>query len=122
MRIFNWFVHPAQRIFSSDVYYPIEGQITSLATGVIFTRSMRTNEPICLKVWLSCNNELYSTQDEGKCIEYLMEGLNFNRCFAQKVYLGIASVEKPDKRSIRRGRLIEKPKRNALKPGVQYAL
>lgn len=122
MHIFNWFVHPAQRIFSSDVYYPIEGQITSLATGVIFTRSMRTNEPICLKVWLSCNNELYSTQDEEKCIEYLMEGLNFNRRFAQKVYLGIASVEKPNKRSIRRGRLIEKPKRNALKPGVQYAL
>jgi len=122
MRIFNWFVHLTQRIFSSDVYYPIEGQITSLATGVIFTRSMRTNEPICLKVWLPCNNELYSTNNEEKCIEYLIEGLNFNKRFAPRVYLGIASAEKPNKKSIRRGRLIERPKRKALKPGTQYAL
>src|SRR5712692_8175602 len=67
-----------QRFHLTSLIYTIEEQIFSTATRIIFTRSKRTDLPICLKVWQKCNNELYDTEDATKCIDYLLEGLKFN--------------------------------------------
>ncbi len=100
----------------------IEGQAVTPATKVIFTRTMFTSRPLCLKMWLPCNNGVYNTEDEPSRWEYLLEGLEYNRRFARKIYLGIAPVEQESKDTIRRGRLIKHPQKSELKPGVQYAL
>lgn len=100
----------------------IEGQATSPATKVIFTRTMFTSRPMCLKMWLPCNNGIYNTEDEPSRWKYLLEGLEYNRHFARKVYLGVAPVEQESEDTIRCGRLIKHPKKSELKPGVQYAL
>lgn len=110
-----------KRIILSEVSYPIKGQIVSPATRVIYTHSMRTHRQICLKVWVPCKNEVYDTKDMTRCTSYLVEGLEFNRRFAQNVYLGIAPV-KLDKNTVQRGRLIRNPKKHKLKPGELYAL
>jgi aminoglycoside phosphotransferase family enzyme len=94
----------------------------SPATKVIFTRTMFTSRPLCLKMWLPCNNGIYNTEDEPSRWEYLLKGLEYNRRFARKIYLGIAPVEQESKDTIRRGRLIKHPQKSELKPGVQYAL
>jgi len=73
-------------------------------------------------MWLPCNNGVYNTEDEPSRWEYLLEGLEYNRRFARKIYLGIAPVEQESKDTIRRGRLIKHPQKSELKPGVQYAL
>lgn len=111
-----------KRLFLVPHSHLIEGQVVSPATRVIFTRNMSTSRPVCLKMWLPCNNGVYNTEDETSCWEYLLEGLEFNRRFARKVYLGIASVEQVNEDRIRRGRLIKRPQKSELKPGVQYAL
>jgi len=94
----------------------------SPATKVIFIRTMFTGRQGCLKMWLPCNNGVYNTEDESTRWGYLLEGLEYNRRFARKVYLGIAAVEQVSKDTIRRGRLIRHPQKSELKPGVQYAL
>src|SRR5260221_3207524 len=111
-----------KRFFLFPHSHRIEGQAVSPATKVIFTRTMFTSRPLCLKMWLPCNNGVYNTKDEPSRWEYLLEGLEYNRRFARKVYLGIASVEQESKDTIRRGRLIMHPQKSELKPGVQYAL
>jgi len=67
--------------------------------------------------------------------DYLIDGLAFNRRFAQferpgfnwrfakNVYLGIAPVTlSKDTKKIRRGQLIWTPEKSQLEPGVKYAL
>lgn len=115
LRLLQWF------LFKSS-YYPIEYEIALTTTRVIFTRSKRTTQPICLKLWRRSNDEVCNRalviRDEG----YLLEGFTFNRKFAPDVYLGIALVE-VSKHKIKRGRLIKHPDLNILKkPGVEYAL
>ena len=110
-----------QRIFREFVSYPVEEELVSPATRVVFTHSKRTRQPICLKVWLRCSNELYDTEDIARCTNYMIDGLKFNRKFAQNVYLGIAPVQL-DEHTIRRGWLISEPEKCVLEPGVEYAL
>jgi aminoglycoside phosphotransferase family enzyme len=117
----QYIVEFIQRIFREFVTYPIEEELISPATRVIFTRSKRTHQPICLKVWRRCSNELYDTEDVKRCTSYIVDGLEFNRQFAQNVYIGIAPV-KLSERMVRRGRLIREPEKRRLKPGVEYAL
>jgi aminoglycoside phosphotransferase family enzyme len=115
-----------QRFFLTSLIYTIEEQIFSTATRIIFTRSKRTDLPICLKVWQQCNNELYDTEDAIKCIDYLLEGLKFNRRLAPRVYLGIAQIEISENaqntQDFRRGWLIRHPQKSKLKTGQRYAL
>jgi aminoglycoside phosphotransferase family enzyme len=115
-----------QRFFLNYLIYTIEEQIYSTATRIIFTRSKRTDLPICLKVWQKCNNELYDTEDTTKCIDYLLEGLKFNRCLAPRIYLGIAQIEISENaqntQDFQRGWLIRHPQKSKLMPGQRYAL
>jgi aminoglycoside phosphotransferase family enzyme len=115
-----------KRFSLTSLIYTIEDQIFSPATRIIFTRSKRTDLPICLKVWQRCNNELYDTEDAIKCIDYLLEGLKFNRRLAPRVYLGIAPIEISENaqntQEFRRGWLIRHPKKSKLMTGQRYAL
>jgi aminoglycoside phosphotransferase family enzyme len=115
-----------QRFHLTSLIYTIEEQIFSTATRIIFTRSKRTDLPICLKVWQKCNNELYDTEDATKCIDYLLEGLKFNRCLAPRIYLGIAQIEISENaqntQDFQRGWLIRHPQKSKLMTGQRYAL
>lgn len=115
-----------QRFHLTSLIYTIEEQIFSPASRIIFTRSKRTDLPICLKVWQRCNNQLYDTEDAIKCIDYLLEGLNFNRRLAPSVYLGIAQIEISENaqnmQDFRRGWLIRHPQKSKLTTEQRYAL
>jgi aminoglycoside phosphotransferase family enzyme len=107
-----------------ELFYPIEEEIVSSTTRVIFTRRKQNRQPVCLKLWQFeniCNPKLVIRD-----INYLLEGFEFNRRFAPSVYLGIAPVdieERPSQeKEIRRGKLIEEPQEQDFKSGVQYAI
>src|SRR5216684_1058249 len=106
------------------VIYRIEKELPSPATNIIFAHDAHTNQPVCLKMWLRCNNNVYDTTDVNKCNDYFLEGLPFNRRFAPGVYLGIVPVKYKNnvKKQIRCGRMIKKPERNKLKKDCEYAL
>src|SRR5438270_8314447 len=115
LRLMQWF-------FFKSSYYPIEYEIALTTTRVIFTRSKRTTQPICLKLWQRSDDKVCNDRLVIRDEDYLLEGFAFNRKFAPDVYLGIAPVE-VSKNKIKRGRLIEHPELNTLKkPGVEYAL
>jgi len=115
LRLIQWL------LFKSS-YYPIEYEIALTTTRVLFTRSKRTTQPICLKLWQRSEDEVCKNKLVISNKAYLLEGFAFNRKFAPGVYLGIAPVE-VSKNKIKRGRLIEHPELNTLKkPGVGYAL
>ena len=102
--------------------YPIEEEIVSASTRVIFTRRKNNRQPICLKLWLPEN--IRNTKLMIKSVDYLVEGFEFNHHFAPFTYLGIAPVflkENGDVKKILRGKLIAKPKKQDLKSGVEYA-
>src|SRR6266700_2074508 len=124
-----------QRLGSEEPWYPIEYEIVLTTTRVIFTRSKRTVQPICLKLWQRSDDEVCNDRLVKRDEDYLIDGLVFNRKFAQfegpgfnwrfakNVYLGIAPVTlSKDTKKIRRGRLISMPEKSHLKPGVKYAL
>lgn len=124
-----------QRLCSEEPWYPIEYEIVLTTTRVIFTRSKRTVQPICLKLWQRSDDEVCNDRLVKRDEDYLIDGLVFNRKFAQfegpgynwrfakNVYLGIAPVTlSKDTKKIRRGRLISMPEKSHLKPGVKYAL
>ena len=105
------------------LFYPIEQQIISASTRVIFTRSKHNNQEICLKLWQLYDQKICNEKLVTRNVDYLLEGFEFNRRFALDVYLGIAPITlSNNKRSVLRGRLIEKPEKSNLKPGVEYAL
>lgn len=121
-RLFLNAIPPLARLFLSYLPYTVEAHIFSPATEVIFTRSKRTHQKICLKLWQPWKDELYDTQDIAKCTEYLLEGLVFNRRFAPKVYLGIAPIKPESQGEIKRGQLITHPEKRNLNLTVPYAL
>ncbi len=103
-----------------NLLYPIEDEIVSTTTRVILTRRKQNQQQVCLKLWQQkvCNQELVMRH-----AAYLVEGFEFNRRFAPKVYLGIAPVKlSMDTTKIRRGKLIDKPKKRDLKPEVDYVV
>jgi aminoglycoside phosphotransferase family enzyme len=115
LRLMQWF------LFKSS-YYPIEHEIALTTTRVIFTRSKRTTQTICLKLWQRSDDEVCNDRLVIRDEDYLIEGFAFNRKFAPDVYLGIAPVE-VSKNKIKRGRLIEYPELNTLKKSrAEYAL
>lgn len=103
--------------------YLIEDEIVSTTTWVIFTRRKHINQRICLKPWQLANEQVYNPKFVNRSLEYLLEGLEFNRRFAPGVYLGVAPVE-PSKnpQKIVRRKLITQPDQSKLKQGVEYAL
>lgn len=109
------------RTVQQNVSYSIKDEVKSPATRVIFTHSKWAHEQICLKIWLRWKDELYDTSDITTCAGYMVDGLKFNRRFAQNVYLGIAPVTLSEG-AIQRGRLIAHPEKSTLKEGVEYAL
>ncbi len=124
-----------QRLCSDDPWYPIEYEIILTTTIVIFTRSKRTVQTICLKLWQRSEDEVVNDKLVKRDEDYLLEGLAFNRKFAQfegpgfnwgfakNVYLGIAPVTlSEDTKKIRRGQLIGNPEKSRLVPEVQYVL
>jgi aminoglycoside phosphotransferase family enzyme len=124
-----------QRLCSEEPWYPIEYEIILTTTRVIFTRSMRTGQPICLKLWQRSEDEVCNDKLVKRDEDYLLDGLAFNRKFAQfegprlnrwfikNVYLGIAPVTlSKDTKKIRRGKLIAMPEKSQLKSGAQYVL
>src|SRR2546423_927497 len=124
-----------QRLLSEEPWYPIEDEIVLTTTRVIFTRSKRTVQHICLKIWQRSEDEVCNNKLVKRNEDYLLDGLAFNRKlaqfegpgfswgFAKNVYLGIAPITlSEDTKKIRRGHLIAKPEKSQLKPDVKYAL
>lgn len=99
-------------------------RIKSLATQVIFVHVDEIAQPLCLKLWKPCHNDLYDTNSLEKCAEYLLEGLEFNRRFAPNVYLGLAPVIEFNEEAgnICLGKLVENPEWSNLETKVPYAL
>lgn len=104
----------AQRYYSDSPYYPFEDEIVLTTTRVIFTRSKRSNWPICLKLWQRTEDEVCDDRLIVRSDDYLLEGLVFNRKFAPGVYLGIASVIIHDDKKIQRGPLVKNPRKEQL--------
>ena len=125
-----YLLYGIQQIFPERFYprflyprYPIEDEILSTSTRVIFTRSKHDDRPICLKLWLNVNEKVCNNKLVTRKVDYLLEGLEFNRRFAPDVYLGIAPVNlSKDPKKIQRGKLIVNPDKTKLKPEVDYAL
>src|SRR5690349_20729839 len=93
--------------FYPKLLYPIEYEITSASTRVIFTRSKHNNQQICLKLWQLYDQSICNKKLVTRNINYLLEGFEFNRRFAPDIYLGVAPVVLSNaKNSILRGRLI----------------
>lgn len=109
--------------FYPDLLYPIEEEIVSTTTRVIFTRRKQNRQQVCLKLWQFeniCNPELVTRK-----VSYLLEGLEFNRRVAPFVYIGIAPIYlngNEDSKKILRGKLMENPKERHFKYGMDYAL
>ena len=112
-----------QRYFSDSPYYPFKYEILQTTTRVIFTRSKRSGQQICLKFWRRTEDEVCDERLIVRSDEYLIEGLEFNRKFAPGVYLGIATViVSNDNKHIKRGPLIEHPLKEQLMDSKRYAL
>lgn len=111
------FLRFIQRLCSDEPWYPIEDEILLTTTRVIFTRSKRTAQQICLKLWQRSDDKVCQDMLIIRSEDYLLEGLEFNRKFARGVYLGIAPVTLSEEtKKIRRGWLIEDPKKSDLLP------
>ncbi len=106
------------------VIYRIKDEIISSATRIIFTHDPQTNQPLCLKMWLPCKNEVYNTLDVRKCTEYHLDGLRFNRRYAQNVYLGMAKIlgENTKTKELFTGPLIEEPDSSIAIDNHQYVI
>lgn len=114
--------HIPEKIYP-NLLYPIEYEIISTSTRVIFTRSKHNNQQICLKLWQLYDQNICNERLVKRNLQSLLEGFEFNRRVAPDVYLGVAPIEISDnKKSIRRGRLIEKPGKRKFKSNVEYAL
>lgn len=115
-------LHPLLRWILPYLSYTIDKYICSPASIVIFTRSKRTLQKICLRMWRRFSNDLCDAQRAVRHVEYVREGLEFNRKFAPGVYLGIACVKKPkpnwnkvtEWRGVERGKLISNPAWDSL--------
>lgn len=105
---------------NGEVEYKIESEVSSPATRVIFPTAPHRNT--CLKLWVPCNNGLYSTEDISACTDYLLDGLAFNRQFASQVYRGIAQVLSVEDQKIYCGPIISHPEEGTLRKDVLYAL
>jgi aminoglycoside phosphotransferase family enzyme len=109
--------------FYPNLLYPIEEEIVSTTTRVIFTRRKQNRRQVCLKLWQfenSCNPDLVTRK-----VTYLLEGLEFNRRVAPFVYFGIAPIYLngyEDSKKILRGKLMEDPKERHFEYGMDYAL
>jgi aminoglycoside phosphotransferase family enzyme len=110
--------------FYPTLFYPIVDEIVSTTTRVIFTRRKQNRQPVCLKLWQFENPGKHVLVNRN--IDYLLEGLEFNKHFAPFVYLGIAPVyieESPyQPKKILRGKLMEKPKKQDIKRNGKYAI
>lgn len=123
MYILYFVRHLIPEKYYPKLFYPIEDEIISASTRVIFTRSKHNNQQICLKLWQLYDQKVCNEKLVTRDINYLLEGFEFNLRFAPDIYLGIVPVElSNDKKNILRGRLIEKPEKCQLKTGVEYAL
>src|SRR3989442_14875173 len=102
--------------------YPIKEQLLSQATRIIFTVTHRTKQPICLKMWRDCQDDLYDTNNIMMHPEWLLEGLCTNRRWTSNVYLGVAEVFDQDAlienaKEIHCGKLLRYPKESDLVAG-----
>jgi aminoglycoside phosphotransferase family enzyme len=110
------------RFSPTPIVYPVEKNIESAATKVIFLRNTHNSgQQICIKLWRPCANGLYDTLDRKKRLDYLLEGLELNSRFAPGVCYGIAPVI-DDGHTIQLGNLIGKPDKVTLNPKNEYAL
>jgi aminoglycoside phosphotransferase family enzyme len=104
--------------------YCIKHQFLSPATCIILAHEKFTSRPFCFKMWLPCENGVYSTGSKRKRINFLLDGLEFNRRFAPDVYLGVMEVRyrSTKRKEIRCGPLIKEPDKRILKVSREYAL
>lgn len=100
--------------------YVVESDRLSSATHVIFPAA--PHKDTCLKLWVQGEDELYSLQNNAICTGYLLEGLAFNRQFAEGVYRGIAPVLMQEEKKILCGPVIELPEIHLLNMNIPYAL
>lgn len=118
-----YFLRFLQRYLSDNPYYPFKYEILQTTTRVIFTRSKRSGQEICLKFWRRDKDEVCDERLIVRSDEYLIEGLEFNKKFAPHIYLGIATVTvSADNKHIQRGPLIEHPAKERLMSDERYAL
>ncbi len=117
------------KLFHEGFTFPIEKDLQSPATRVMFNNTNHSRRQICLKMWLECNNGVYTTgvYTTGGLIrrtKYLLEGLEFNRHFASDVYLGIVPVidDNREKKVIQCGPLIREPEHLRMDFNKTYAL
>ena len=104
--------------------YRIKHQFLSPATRIVLAHEKYTERPLCFKIWLPCENGVYSTSSKRKRISFLLEGLEFNRRFAPNVYLGVIEVRHTSlkRKEIRCGPIIKEPDKSMLKVSREYAL
>lgn len=104
--------------------YRIKHQFLSPATRIVLAHEKYTDRPLCFKIWLPCENGVYSTSSKRKRISFLLEGLEFNRRFATDVYLGVVEVRHTSlkRKEIRCGPVIKEPDKSMLKVSREYAL
>lgn len=109
-------------LLQKEFVFQIDNTLTSSATRVMFNESDQIKQQICLKMWLKCCNEVYDTNDLTKQATFLIEGLAFNRQFAENVYYGIVPIlsDKPDR--LKCGPLIAEPALTNLTISRPYAL
>jgi aminoglycoside phosphotransferase family enzyme len=113
------------KLFQNGFTFPIDKDLKSPATRVMFSNSNDIRQQICLKMWLECNNGVYDTGDLVRCTEYLLEGLKFNRRFASDICIGIVPIVSEyelEENVIQCGPLIRKPNGLKLDLNKPYAL
>ncbi len=113
------------KLFQNGFTFPIDKDLKSPATRVMFSNSNDVRQQICLKMWLECNNGVYDTADLVRCTEYLLEGLKFNRRSASDICIGIVPIvtgNELEENVIQCGPLIRKPDGLKLDFNKPYAL
>lgn len=103
-----------------DLEYGVDDEQLSYATHVIFPAAPHEN--ICLKLWVHGDDELYNLRNNAICNGYLLEGLDFNRQFAEGVHVGIVQVIEQEKEKLLCGPVIEHPVIDQLDINKPYAL
>jgi aminoglycoside phosphotransferase family enzyme len=115
--------------------YPIERHIHSQTGSIFFIVDKQSKQSICIKMWeqqvwklpilIQSQLEMLPMQ-----IEYLIEGLDFNRKYAPDIYLGVATIElimdeeanSNTVKAVRLGTLMQYPQKKDLNEKQKYAL
>lgn len=111
-----------ENLLHTEFTLPIDRNLSSPATSVIFSNKEPLGQLICLKMWVPCDNGLYDTRKLEICNQYTLEGLKFNRRFAPDVYYGLVPVYSKSDYEITCGPLIREPVSYELASDQSYAL